>query len=196
LSLLYNTTEDDRPVDSVMALMRSHSKAIIIDLRCYATQAVFYNKVFPALGRKLKRFATLSAHYTTFPGTYYAFDPYAGIPAPPLLSTYNGKLILLVNQSTHSQSEWITMMLQASGATVTVGVQTSGADGDMIYLPMPGGYTLSFSGRLVAYPDGRASQHLGVKIDRRVKITTSDFHAGRDQILEEGISVGEKKSDY
>lgn len=189
LSVLYNTSEEDHGIDSIMTLMRSHSKAILIDLRCYATQAVFFNKFLPALGRKLGNFASLRPHYNKFPGVYYDFDAYADVPAPALLDKYPGKVILLVNENTHSQSEWVSMMLQSSGPTITVGIQTSGADGDLIDLPMPGGYTLGFSGRHVAYPDGRPSQQLGVKIDRHVKITTQGVAGGRDEILEAAMKA-------
>ncbi len=189
LSVLYNTTEDDRAIDSVMRLMLTHKKAILLDLRCYGTMAVFFNKLLPALGRPLQPFATLRPHYNKFPGVYYDFDAFSVSAAPVTSSLYEGKLILLVNERTHSQSELITMLMQDSGLSVTVGVQTSGADGDMIYLPVPGGYTLSFSGRHVAYPDGRPSQQAGVKIDKKVIITTKAVAAGRDEILETALGL-------
>jgi len=189
LSILYNSSGDEHLTDSVMKDMVAHKKAIIIDLRCYATQAVFYNKLLPALGRRLKQFAVLQAHYTRFPGLYHVKDLVDGVRKPTPASAYPGKLILLVDDRTQSQSELITMILQASGPAIVVGSQTAGCDGDLINLPVPGGYNLSFSGRHVAYPDGTASQKLGVKRNVKIQYTTAGIAAGRDEILETALRL-------
>ncbi|WP_255156168.1 S41 family peptidase [Ferruginibacter sp. HRS2-29] len=189
LSILYNSSNDDRPVDSVLQLMLQHKKAIVLDLRCYATQAVFYNKFLPALGRKLQPFVRLLAHAPHYPGAYYEYDIFSGVNQPPLLPAYTGKLILLVNENTHSQSELISMILQASGPTITVGTQTSGADGDIINMPIPGGYTLTFSGRHVSYRDGTPSQQMGVKRDVKVVETTQGIAEGKDEVLEAAMGL-------
>lgn len=192
LTILYNSSDDEKPVDSVLQLMRDHKKAILLDLRCYATQAVFYNKFLAALGRRLQPFASLKAHYLRYPGTYYEHDIFGPAYKPEPLSPYEGKLILLVDERTQSQSELITMIMQASGPVTVVGSQTGGCDGDMIYLPVPGGYTLTFSGRHVEYRDGTPSQKLGVKRDVKVLQTTKGISEGRDEILEAGLRVAEK----
>lgn len=189
LSILYNQSADDRAIDSVILAMRQHNKAILLDLRCYATQAVFYNKFLPALGRKLKPFAVLQAPYNRFPGTYYVKDIFSPVTQPLLASPYTGKLILLVNEQTQSQSELITMIMQASGPVTVVGTQTAGCDGDLIYMPIPGGYSLSFSGRHVAYPDGTASQKNGVKRDIKIRYSVQGIASDRDEILEAALRL-------
>ncbi len=198
LSIFYNNSDGEHAIDSVMAAMRTHKKAIILDLRCYATQAVFYNKFLPALGWKLQPFAELKAHYRRFPGIYYSHDIYSVVARAELLSRYTGKIILLVNEKTQSQSELITMILQASCPAIVVGAQTAGCDGDLIDLPIPGGYNTSFSGRHVAYIDGTASQQLGVKRDVKVRCTTKGIANEKDEILEAALKLvfemtGEKR---
>lgn len=192
LSILYNTTNDDHKIDSVLHLMLQHKEAILLDLRCYATQAVFYNKFLPALGWKLRPFVSLLAHAPHFPGAYYEYDIFGGVTQPPLLPRYRGKLVLLVNENTHSQSELISMILQASGPAITVGTQTSGADGDIINLPIPGGYTLTFSGRHVSYRDGTRSQQAGVKRDVKVVETTQGILSGKDEVFEAALRLFKK----
>lgn len=189
LSILYNVSPDDREIDSVMLAMRQHSKAILLDLRCYATQAVFYNKFLSALGWKLKPFALLQVPYNHFPGTYHTKDIFSPVMQPPLASPYTGKLILLVNEQTQSQSELITMIMQASGPVTVVGTQTAGCDGDLINMPVPGGYSLSFSGRHVAYPDGTASQKTGVKRDVKIEYSTRGIASEKDEILEAALRL-------
>ncbi|RYG53859.1 MAG: hypothetical protein EOO01_03225 [Chitinophagaceae bacterium] len=189
LSILYNTTADDREIDSVMKEMVTYKKAIILDLRCYTTQAVFYNKFLSALGWPLKPFAVLHTYYQRFPGKYKLHDIFSPVVQPPLAPRYTGKVILLVNERTQSQSELITMVIQASGPALVVGTQTAGCDGDMLYMPVPGGYTLSFSGRHVAYPDGTASQKAGVKRNVKLNYTVKGLAAGKDELLEAAIRL-------
>ncbi|MET0465068.1 MAG: S41 family peptidase [Chitinophagaceae bacterium] len=191
LSILYNSSPDDRPVDSVLALMRTHRKSIILDLRCYATQAVFFNKFIAAMGGQLHKFTKLMAHSKRYPGKYYEHDVLSAIqPGSPLLEKYPGQFIVLVNEQTKSQSEWMTMVMQAIGLqTIVVGTQTAGCDGDLIYYPVPGGYTLTFSGRHVAYPDGTATQKTGVRIDKRVTVTAKGLAEGKDEILEAALKL-------
>lgn len=189
LSIFYNSSTDDQGIDSIMLLMRKHSKAIILDMRCYATQAVFYNKILSALGWRLKPFVSLKAHSTRYPGAYYERDLFSVVKQEGIKEKYPGKVILLVDSRTHSQSEMITMIMQASGPAIVVGTQTSGADGDIIDLPIPGGYELSFSGRHVTYPDGSASQMSGIKCNVNVKVTTAAVAAGRDEIQEAALRL-------
>lgn len=189
LSILYNSSDDEHPTDSVLQLMTTHKKAILLDLRCYATQAVFYNKLLPALGRPLKPFARLQAHYKRYPGTYYEEDLFSVVPKQALQPVYPGKIILLVNEETQSQSELITMIMQASAPVTVVGSQTGGCDGDAIRMPVPGGYVLIFSGVHVAYRDGTPSQKLGVKRDVKVQRTAKGIVGGRDEVLEAAMRV-------
>ncbi|PZR25382.1 MAG: hypothetical protein DI535_18730 [Citrobacter freundii] len=191
LSILYNSSDDDHAIDSVLQLMKTHKKAILLDLRCYSTQAVFYNKLLPALGKPLKPFARLQAHYKRYPGTYYEEDIFSVVPKQPLQPVYPGKIILLVNEATQSQSELITMIMQASASAKVVGTQTGGCDGDAIRMPVPGGYTLIFSGAHVDYRDGTPSQKVGVKRDVKVKRTTKGIVEERDEVLEAAMRVGE-----
>jgi C-terminal processing protease CtpA/Prc len=190
-SIMYNNSPDDRDVDSTLALMRTHQKAILLDLRCYATQAAYYNKFIAAMGGKLKKFATLLAHSKRYPGKYYEEDIFSPVkPGAPQFDKYPGKFIVLVNEQTKSQSELITMIMQATGLnTIVVGTQTAGCDGDLIYYPVPGGYTLMFSGRHVAYPDGKATQKAGIKIDKHVKITAKGLAQDEDEILEAALKL-------
>lgn len=189
LSILYNTTADDRAVDSVLQRMRTHTKAILLDLRCYATQAVFYNKFLAALGWELQPFCILKAHYRRFPGTYYIHDIFSPVNRPSVLPRYTGKIIVLVNEQTQSQSELIAMILQASGPASVVGAQSAGCDGDILTMPIPGGYTTRFSGRHVGYPDGTPSQQVGIRRDVMINYTTNGIASERDEILEAALRL-------
>lgn len=189
LSILYNSSEDEHSIDSVLQLMKTHKQAILLDLRCYATQAVFYNKLLPALGRPLKPFARLMAPSKRYPGLYYEEDIFSGVNKPAPQELYPGKIIVLVNEETQSQSELITMIMQASASATVVGSQTAGCDGDLLRMPVPGGYVLTFSCRHVSYRDGTPSQKVGVKRDIKVQPSARGVAEGRDEILEEAMRM-------
>jgi carboxyl-terminal processing protease len=190
-SIFYNNSADDRDVDSLLALMRTHKKGIILDLRCYATQAAYYNKFIAAMGGRLQPFATLLAHSTRYPGKYYEKDIFSPVqPGSPQYEKYTGKFIVLVNERTISQSELMTMVMQKIGLeTIVVGTQTAGCDGDLISYPVPGGYTLTFSGRHVSYPDGTATQKAGIRINKYAQITAKGLAEGKDEILEAALKL-------
>lgn len=101
---------------------------------------------------------------------------------------YKGKVIILVNETTQSQAEGSCMLLQAASKKVTIiGSQTSGADGDISTILLPGGIRTNFSGAGVNYPDGRPTQGIGIVPDIKIKPTIKGIKAGRDEVLDRAI---------
>jgi C-terminal processing protease CtpA/Prc len=101
---------------------------------------------------------------------------------------YKGKIIMLVNEITLSQAEYSCMVLQAADKKVTIiGSQTSGADGDVTGIKIPGGIQTAFSGHGVHYPDGRPTQGIGIIPDIKVTPTINGIKAGKDEVLERAI---------
>ena len=101
-------------------------------------------------------------------------------------SNYKGKIIILVNENSQSQSEFVTMILQSNPNVTTIGSQTSGADGDICKFKIAGVET-AFSGLGVFYPDERETQRKGIKIDIEVKPTLKGLKAIKDEVLERAI---------
>ncbi|MDX1350566.1 MAG: S41 family peptidase, partial [Putridiphycobacter sp.] len=107
---------------------------------------------------------------------------------------YKGKVILLVNESTQSNSEFTAMWLQTGENVVTVGSQTSGADGNVTEFKMPGGIPTRITGVGIFYPDGTETQRTGIKIDVVVNPTIEGLVAGKDEQLEKAIEVATNKN--
>jgi len=101
---------------------------------------------------------------------------------------YIGKVIVLVNEETQSSAEYSTMILQVGDNVITIGSQTSGADGDISKINFLG-YRSYISGLGVFYPDGTETQRVGVKIDVVVKPTIKGIQEGRDEILEKALEL-------
>lgn len=100
---------------------------------------------------------------------------------------YQGKVVLLVDESVQSQGEFAAMCLQAGDHVTTIGVQTSGADGNVTRFDLFAGFKTKISGVGIFYPDGTESQRKGVKIDIEVTRTIKGIIDGKDEILEKAI---------
>lgn len=98
-------------------------------------------------------------------------------------------IVLLVNSETQSYNEYISMMLQNIPGLVTVGTQTAGADGNVIYLDLPGNIQAVFTGANMSYPDGTPCQGVGVRVDEIVHPTLKAVRAGRDEVLEKAVKI-------
>jgi hypothetical protein len=164
----------------------SGTKGIIIDLRCYPSvfMPITYGHWFKS---GVTPFAKLGMMDFSVPG---------GIKKPFDLSNgsedgdfYKGKLVILVNAKTISQSEWTTMAFQSNPLAWVVGSQTAGADGNVSPILLPGNVRTAISGLGVYYPDGGETQRLGVRINIPVTPTIAGIKAGRDEILERAISL-------
>lgn len=106
---------------------------------------------------------------------------------------YKGRVILLVDEMTQSNPEFQAMALQSCPQscpqTLTIGSPTSGADGDIVRIPLPGGLMTCFSGIGVFYPDGTPTQTVGVRLDVELCPTAEGLQAGRDEVLERALEL-------
>ena len=106
---------------------------------------------------------------------------------------FQGKLVVIVNEETISQAEYTAMAFRAGDNTVIIGSQTQGADGNVSFIPLPGGIKAGISGIGVYYPDGRGTQRIGIVPDIEVKPTIQGIREGRDELLEKAIELIQKE---
>jgi C-terminal processing protease CtpA/Prc len=104
-------------------------------------------------------------------------------------NTYAGKAIVLVDENTQSQAEFTAMAFRAVPGVVLVGSPTAGADGNISWVPLPGGFRTAFSGIGVYYPDGRETQRTGIVPDVLVRPSIEGIRARRDEVLERAIGL-------
>lgn len=69
-----------------------------------------------------------------------------------------------------------------------VGSTTAGADGNVSRILLPGDVEGIISGIGVFYPDGAPTQRVGIIPDVVVRPTIDGTRAGRDEVLEAGVS--------
>ncbi len=174
-----------KQVDSVMTALLP-AKAIMFDLRGYPQQTVY--SVGRYLVNKLTPFARFTRPDMRFPG---AFQWAVTTKLSPLQSPkpYQGKVVILIDESTQSQAEFTAMAFGTHAQATFVGRPTAGADGDIVWVPLPGGYRTAFSGLGVYYPDGRETQRIGIAPDVMVEPTVEGIRQGHDEVLERALKL-------
>ncbi|NID12618.1 S41 family peptidase [Fibrivirga algicola] len=173
-----------RQIDSVMTPLLP-ARTIIFDLRNYPKATLLLVGWY--LTNKRSTFAQFTRANLTFPGT---FDKMGSSRLPPAKGKlFAGNSIVLVNEDTQSQAEFTAMAFRSADRVTLVGSTTAGADGNISWVPLPGGYRTAFSGIGVFYPDGRETQRVGIVPDIVVQPTIDGIRAGRDEVLDRAIEL-------
>ncbi len=168
--------------DSLATIFKTlkNTKGIIIDIRNYPSDFMPF-----AMGYYLKQsktpFVKFSYSDYSFPGRFYMFEGLQNGGAYP--DYYKGKVVILVNEETQSQAEYTTMALKTVPGSVVIGSQTAGADGNVSDIYFPGGLSSYISALGVYYPDGKATQGIGIVPQIICKPTIEGIKAGRDELI-------------
>ncbi|RXM37833.1 hypothetical protein BOQ62_20625 [Chryseobacterium sp. CH21] len=172
--------------DEIKTVMKkfTNKKGIIIDLRCYPKEfsAEVISKYFFPDTREFVQFKATSLQH---PGKFE-------VKAPQKIGKinsnyYKGKVAILVDETTQSASEFLTMALRTAPKSAVVGSQTAGADGDLCKMSLPGGITTAISGSGIYYPNGKGTQRTGITIDILAKPTLQSVRNGEDPLIQKAI---------
>jgi hypothetical protein len=178
-----------------------NAKGIIIDIRNYPATFVPFSlgNYFTSKRKPFARFTTANLNNPgefNFSRNVPFLDKNAGnryssniFEKPRSNKYFQGKLVIIVNEETISQAEYTAMAFRAGDNTVIIGSQTQGADGNVSFIPLPGGLKAGISGIGVYYPDGRGTQRIGIVPDIEVKPTIQGIREGRDELLEKAIEI-------
>ncbi|KUJ50942.1 S41 family peptidase [Chryseobacterium sp. JAH] len=184
LGFINNVDDDkiDAKMDSILG-SASQKKAVVFDMRAYPDWGGFpyhyiYKYFSPAENYFGKYYKPNLKNIGTF--IYQDYDYFPSIPNKTTHS-YKGKVFILVNPETRSASEWYSMSLQKIfPQSLTIGQQTSGADGDLVKVNLPGDYLLEFTGNGIFYPDNSQTQQTGIRINELIKYKDSDILDKKD----------------
>lgn len=161
------------------------TKGIIIDIRNYPSFFVPYS-----LGSWFLDEPTSFAKFTNGnpdnPGEF-TFEEGQKIPNDSI--KYQGKLVVLVNENSQSQSEFTAMAFHAAKNTTIIGSTTAGADGNVSNIVLPGGLKTMITGIGVYYPNGKETQRIGIVPEIVVKPTINGIKNRKDEVLEIAIKV-------
>lgn len=160
------------------------AKAIIFDMRNYPNGT--YEDISNFLNADKKVFAIYTKPDYKYPGRYqWAEGSTAGIENNK--DNYKGKVIVLLNEESLSQSEWTAMCFQTAPNTTIIGSQTAGADGNVSDFDTIKEFYSRFTGIGVYYPNRKETQRIGIVPDIEVKPTIKGIQEGKDEVLDRAI---------
>lgn len=158
------------------------TKAIVFDMRNYPNGT--YELIANFLNPHEKTFCVYTYPYPNYPGRYVWTE--GRKCGSENKDYYKGKVIVLLNEDSISQSEWTAMCFKTAGNTTIIGSQTAGADGNAMDLDFKGFHT-RYTGIGVFYPDRRETQRIGIVPDIEVKPTIKGIQEGKDEVLDRAI---------
>lgn len=168
---------------------------IIVDMRYYPSTPILY-----LLGEYIvpeqTPFSLIGMPNQAMPGAYWTQEMVVGKGVLKeqeddirTFKPYEGKIVLLMDESSQSQSEFTVMALRQSPNATVVGSPSIGADGNIVKLSLPGSVILHISGLGVYTPEGGQTQRCGVKPDIECYQTVEGLRAGRDELIEKAIEI-------
>jgi C-terminal processing protease CtpA/Prc len=100
---------------------------------------------------------------------------------------YRGKVVMLINQETISQAEHTGLFFESVCDVTFIGSPSTGANGDVTMMTLPGGIRISFTGHDVRHADGRQLQRVGLQPHITVVPTLAGIRSGKDEVLERAL---------
>lgn len=159
---------------------------LVIDLRQYPSNYVVYD-LAEYLVDGVNPFLICAVPTESNPGAFLKYIKYSGKQENANVERYEKPVVVLMNEKTQSQAEYTIMSIR-NGENVTVmGENSVGSDGDVAYLPLPGGMNLSFSSQGIYTSDGGQTQRVGLAPDIEVHPTIEGIKAGRDELMEAAV---------
>jgi C-terminal processing protease CtpA/Prc len=161
------------------------TKAIIFDIRNYPNFILY--ELAQWLNDRATPFVKITVPNRSKPGFFTWKAALTCGTDDPGFPRYQGKVVILFDESTQSRAEFTCMALQTAPDVISIGSQTAGADGNVVKIVLPGGMFVYFSGLGIYYPDGRETQRIGLVPDILVKPTISGIRNGVDEVLQRAI---------
>lgn len=181
----YFDWEDEEELPRVIAELTS-TQGLIVDLRQYPTTDL-YEPLAECIMPQPVTFANLTHPDAQVPGLFYRTEPSPYVCGRENPAYYQGKVVLLMNEESMSSAEFSIMALrQAPNATV-IGSPSTGADGNVAVLSLPGKMRTSFTSKGVYTPDGGQTQRVGLQPDILCTPTIAGIAEGRDELMEKAI---------
>lgn len=184
-------------LDSILLSWEKSSEGIIIDLRGYPQ--LNYRVLLSKFLQHPTQGAIYSIPYITprqsFTNNLLSIvedkkmlQDQAQIEPHPTIH-YTKPIVALISEDLQSQAEDFCIFLKNAHRCTFVGTPTTGANGTIASIFLPGGKKILFTGEEVRYPDGTPFQRIGILPDVKASPTVSGIRAGRDEILEKGVEI-------
>ena len=108
----------------------------------------------------------------------------------PLTPRLAGKIVFLTDGRAISYAESVMGYVADRKLGTIIGSTTAGTNGNVAMFPVPGGFTVNFTGMRVTGHDGRTPHHLvGVKPDISAAPTLAALREGSDAVLDRALAL-------
>jgi len=161
-------------------------RGLIFDLRGYP-------RMSPAFLQHLSDKPLRSAHFISL-----AFDhpDRPGVRADdgqwtlqPLAPRFTKNIVFITNGSAISYSESVLSVVAGNHLADIVGSPSAGANGNITFFDLPGGYQVSWTGMKVTNADGSRHYLRGIQPTVPVARTIAGVRASRDELLDRAIEL-------
>lgn len=164
----------------------SHAPAIIFDMRGYpAGSFVALAERFNSTGRTDTAQIRIPRVVGGEVGEVYRMQNFGRSSQPQ----YQGKTFMLIDERSQSAAEHTGLVMEAVADITFVGRPTSGSNGNISLVMLPGENLVMFTGMDVRHADGRQLQRVGLIPHVEVSRTIAGVAAGRDEDLEKAIEL-------
>jgi hypothetical protein len=165
----------------------AQAKGVIFDLRGYPkTGPAFLQHL---TGQPLESARWNTPQITMPDGRGWTWNTSGRWNLEPLAPRIQGRVAFLTGGGAISYAESCLGIVEAYKLAEIVGEATAGTNGNINPFPLPGGYTISWTGMKVLKHDGSIHHGVGIHPTVPVHPTIQGLAQGRDEVLEKGIEV-------
>ncbi len=162
------------------------TKGIIVDLRNYPSDFIAY-KMAEYISPNKSEFAEFGYPDRTSPGDFLLSEAVASGGGEK--EKYTKPVVLLMDETSMSQSEFTIMSLRQAPNCTVIGSGSIGADGDVVTFSLPGSVTARMTGLSVFYPDGTQTQRTGLSPDIECVPTIEQLASGKDALMVKAAEI-------
>ena len=159
---------------------------LIIDLRQYPTDYIPF-MLAEYLVDGSEECILFTAPSMSFPGIYVKNTKSSGRTTGSNTKAYQKPVVVLMDERTQSMAEYTIMSIRNGENVTLLGENSVGSDGDVAYLPLPGGISMMFTSQGIYTPDGGQTQRIGLTPDIEVHPTIEGIKEGRDELMEAAV---------
>jgi len=166
---------------------------IILDFRGYPIDDAVGNLLDYFLPKEKVEFYQTSIPDVLFPGVFkYEKDNPSFYIVSDRKESYEGRIVILVDERTQSTAEFYTMMASIIPRVAIIGSQTAGSDGPAVPLVLPNNVLVKYTGAGVYYPNFSETQRIGIKRTEDVYRTIDGVRYGIDPLFKRAVDIIKK----
>ena len=162
------------------------ARGLIFDLRGYPRMSSDFLQHFSDKPVKSGHFVTLAFDRPDRPGVFAGDGQWT---LKPLSPRFTSNVAFITNASAISYSESVLGVVAGNHLADIVGEPSAGANGNITFFDLPGGYQVSWTGMRVTNLDGSRHYLIGIRPTIPAHRTIAGIRDGRDELLDRALAL-------